>query len=92
MLQRLVVTTIVGLGCAFGAILGLYSVGSWYIPIFIFIIIASAFSANETDGLDGLAGGVMLCAIGLDCCFIAMGRYHPGFGAPWWSHPRLSLV
>ena len=32
----------------------------WYVPIFIFIIVATSFSANETDGLDGLAGGVFL--------------------------------
>ncbi len=35
-------------------------VGAWYIPIFMFVIIASAFSANETDGLDGLLGGTSL--------------------------------
>ena len=39
---------------------GNFDIGIWYIPIFIFIIIASAFSANETDGLDGLWGGVSL--------------------------------
>ncbi|MDR3582056.1 MAG: phospho-N-acetylmuramoyl-pentapeptide-transferase [Candidatus Pacebacteria bacterium] len=37
-------------------------IGWWYIPVFIFIIFASAFSANETDGLDGLLGGVSLFA------------------------------
>lgn len=42
--------------------LGDFSVGFWYIPIFIFIITATAFSTNETDGLDGLAGGVLLFA------------------------------
>ncbi len=36
------------------------TIGWWYVPIFIFIIFASAFSANETDGLDGLLGGVSL--------------------------------
>lgn len=35
-------------------------VGWWYIPIFIFVVFATAFSANETDGLDGLSGGVFL--------------------------------
>jgi phospho-N-acetylmuramoyl-pentapeptide-transferase len=42
--------------------LGNFIVGFWYIPIFIFIIVAAAFSTNETDGLDGLAGGVLLFA------------------------------
>jgi phospho-N-acetylmuramoyl-pentapeptide-transferase len=41
---------------------GSFIIGWWYIPIFIFIIFATAFSANETDGLDGLLGGVSLFA------------------------------
>jgi phospho-N-acetylmuramoyl-pentapeptide-transferase len=41
---------------------GNITIGWWYIPIFLFIIFASAFSANETDGLDGLLGGVSLFA------------------------------
>jgi phospho-N-acetylmuramoyl-pentapeptide-transferase len=41
---------------------GNFLIGWWYIPVFIFIIVATAFSANETDGLDGLAGGVFLVA------------------------------
>ena len=36
--------------------------GWWFIPLFIFIIIATAFSVNEIDGLDGLAGGTLLTA------------------------------
>lgn len=39
-------------------------IGWWYIPFFMFIIIAAAFSVNETDGLDGLSGGTMLFAFG----------------------------
>lgn len=42
--------------------MGNLSVGWWYIPIFIFIIVATAFSVNEIDGLDGLAGGTLLTA------------------------------
>jgi phospho-N-acetylmuramoyl-pentapeptide-transferase len=41
---------------------GDFIIGFWYIPLFIFIIIFSAFSSNETDGLDGLNGGVLLIA------------------------------
>ncbi len=40
--------------------LGDVSFGWWYIPFFIVVIVATSFSANETDGLDGLAGGVFL--------------------------------
>lgn len=38
---------------------GDFSIGFWYIPLFIFIIVATSFSVNETDGLDGLAGGLL---------------------------------
>lgn len=38
------------------------TIGAWYIPLFIFIIVATAFSVNEIDGLDGLAGGTLLAA------------------------------
>lgn len=41
---------------------GNFTIGWWYAPIFIFIIFATAFSANETDGLDGLLGGTALTA------------------------------
>lgn len=43
---------------------GNFDIGWWYIPVFIFIIVATAFSVNETDGLDGLAGGTLLAAFG----------------------------
>lgn len=38
--------------------------GWWYIPIFIAILVFFSFSVNETDGLDGLAGGVMGISFG----------------------------
>lgn len=40
--------------------LGEFVVGWLYIPFFIFIVVATAFSMNETDGLDGLSGGVFM--------------------------------
>lgn len=39
---------------------GNIQIGWPYILIFMFVIVATAFSVNETDGLDGLAGGVLL--------------------------------
>ncbi len=55
---------------------GNFDIGAWYIPIFMFVIIASAFSANETDGLDGLLGGVTLFAFGaLTVVAFALGRH-----------------
>ena len=44
--------------------LGEFSIGIAYIPFFIFMLVATAFSVNETDGLDGLAGGVLMMAFG----------------------------
>lgn len=41
---------------------GDFSIGLWYVPLFIFVILFSAISSNETDGLDGLDGGVLLIA------------------------------
>jgi phospho-N-acetylmuramoyl-pentapeptide-transferase len=56
--------------------LGSIDLGIWYIPIFIFIITASAFSANETDGLDGLLAGVSIFAFGaLGVIAFILGRY-----------------
>jgi phospho-N-acetylmuramoyl-pentapeptide-transferase len=37
---------------------GDFTIGLWYIPLFIFVIVASANAVNLTDGLDGLAGGL----------------------------------
>ena len=42
--------------------LGDFSIGMWYIPFFIFVIVATSFSVNEIDGLDGLAGGTLAAA------------------------------
>ncbi|MCK9379096.1 MAG: phospho-N-acetylmuramoyl-pentapeptide-transferase [Candidatus Moranbacteria bacterium] len=41
---------------------GDFSIGFWYIPLFIFVILFSAISSNETDGLDGLNGGIIFMA------------------------------
>ena len=55
---------------------GNFEIGAWYIPIFIFIIVATAFSVNETDGLDGLAGGTLLISFAAyGVIAFVMGRY-----------------
>jgi phospho-N-acetylmuramoyl-pentapeptide-transferase len=56
--------------------LGDYNIGIWYIPIFIFVIVGTAFSVNETDGLDGLAGGSLLSAFSAYAVIaFVQGRY-----------------
>jgi phospho-N-acetylmuramoyl-pentapeptide-transferase len=39
---------------------GNFEIGWWYIPFFVLVIVGTAFSVNETDGLDGLAGGALM--------------------------------
>jgi len=56
--------------------LGSFEIGWWYIPFFIFIIISTAFSVNEIDGLDGLAGGTLMIAYAAyGVIAFALGRY-----------------
>jgi phospho-N-acetylmuramoyl-pentapeptide-transferase len=38
---------------------GMYHLGIWFIPFFVLIVVGTSFSVNQTDGLDGLAGGVL---------------------------------
>ena len=38
--------------------------GLWYIPFFMFILVGTANAVNVTDGLDGLAGGLLVIAFG----------------------------
>lgn len=47
--------------------LGDFEIGMWYIPLFILVIVSTANAVNITDGLDGLAGGLLILA------FIAFG-------------------
>ncbi|HSI20653.1 MAG TPA: phospho-N-acetylmuramoyl-pentapeptide-transferase [Verrucomicrobiae bacterium] len=57
--------------------IGNFDIGLWYIPLFIGTVIFVAFSMNQTDGLDGLAGGVSLLAFFV-FLFIALvqGKVH----------------
>ncbi len=42
--------------------IGDYMLGFWYIPIFVLVLVWMAFSADLTDGLDGLAAGIFALA------------------------------
>ncbi len=43
---------------------GDFSIGWWYIPLFMLVIVATSNAVNITDGLDGLAGGLTAMAFG----------------------------
>ncbi len=43
---------------------GSLEIGLWYIPLFVFVISGTANAVNFTDGLDGLAGGLLVIAFG----------------------------
>lgn len=56
--------------------LGDFFLGPWYIPLFLFVVVGTAFSVNEIDGLDGLAGGTCLTAFAAyGAIAFAQGRY-----------------
>jgi len=57
--------------------MGNFGIGQfWYAVVFFIVIVSTAFSVNETDGLDGLAGGTLLIAFGAYACIAAMqGKY-----------------
>jgi len=59
--------------------MGTFHIGWWYIPLFVFITVATSFSVNETDGLDGLAGGPLVTS------FAVMGVIA-------WSQGRIDLA
>lgn len=53
-----------------------FHIGLWYIPLFVFVLVATSFSANETDGLDGLLGGVALFSfVALTTVAFVLHRY-----------------
>ncbi|TAK03830.1 phospho-N-acetylmuramoyl-pentapeptide-transferase [Patescibacteria group bacterium] len=55
---------------------GDFNLGLWYVPFFILVIVSTAFSVNETDGLDGLAGGSLLMSFGAFAVIaFAQGKY-----------------
>jgi len=56
--------------------LGSFEIGWWYIPLFILVIISTAFSVNESDGLDGLAGGTLITSyVAFGVIAFSLGRY-----------------
>lgn len=56
--------------------IGNFDIGGWYVPIFLFVIVATAHSVNLSDGLDGLAGGLLLASFSAYAAIaFAQGKY-----------------
>jgi phospho-N-acetylmuramoyl-pentapeptide-transferase len=56
--------------------IGDFHIGFWYVPFFIAVLVSTSFSVNETDGLDGLAGGALLTSFGAFAVIaFAQGKY-----------------
>ena len=56
--------------------MGDFHLGLWYIPFFILVIVATSFSVNESDGLDGLAGSSLVTSFGAFAIIaFAQGRF-----------------
>ncbi len=56
--------------------LGDFNIGMWYVPFFLLVIVATALSVNETDGLDGLAGGTLMTSFAAYAIIsFSQGRY-----------------
>lgn len=56
--------------------IGDFDIGLWYIPLFILVIVATANAVNFTDGLDGLAGGLLIIAYSVFVA-VAYAKGHP---------------
>ncbi len=68
---------------------GFLSIGAWIIPLIIIVVMFTANAVNISDGMDGLAGGMLIptfIALSFSRRFSAMGpwRYStPSPPAPW---------
>jgi len=57
---------------------GVWSPGGWYYPVGLLALVGVANAVNETDGLDGLAGGTAVVSLGFFALFAAnRGRTVP---------------
>ncbi len=86
--HRLLVYTLIALVAAFWfyfrldwdliriPFIGNFNIGWWFMPFVIFVIVGTAFSVNEIDGLDGLAGGTLLVSyVSFGAIAFAQGRF-----------------
>jgi len=52
---------------------GDFDLGLWYAPLFVFILVGTSNAVNFTDGLDGLAGGLLAIAY---ACFAVISYFY----------------
>ncbi|MEX0867569.1 MAG: phospho-N-acetylmuramoyl-pentapeptide-transferase, partial [Pirellulales bacterium] len=62
-----------------------WSIGLWYIPFATLVLVAASNSVNLTDGLDGLAGGCLLCSL-FSLFAVAFALSSP-FWSAWFDLP-----
>lgn len=56
--------------------LGNFNIGWYFILLFIFVVVGTAFAVNQTDGLDGLAGGTLMTSfLGYGVIAFMSGKY-----------------
>ncbi len=68
---------------------GDFSIGWWYIPLFIFMIVATSNAVNITDGLDGLAGGLSIFAFG---AFGAIALFQGNYGIAYFCATLVGVL
>lgn len=56
---------------------GDFSIGWLYVPLFILVVVSTANAVNITDGLDGLAGGLLATAFGV---YAVVAYFQGNFG------------
>lgn len=52
-----------GISILYVPFIGTFNLGMWFIPFSVFVIISFANAVNITDGLDGLASGVLMISL-----------------------------
>jgi len=62
--------------------------GLWFIPLAVLVMVGSSNAVNLTDGLDGLAGGCLICATGA-MAIVAYAAGHAGL-AEYLHIPRVA--
>jgi phospho-N-acetylmuramoyl-pentapeptide-transferase len=57
--------------------IGDFSIGWLYVPLFVLVVVSTANAVNITDGLDGLAGGLLVTAFSV---YAAIAYFQGNFG------------